>query len=273
MKMNLQCRNVNLGALAGIRVIAALAAATLILCLMPNLVFARPKAVAGRAPAENSVAAGRWEGNVQIPGPGLRMVIDLAQDGEGKWIGSAIVPGFGVKGVALSDVKVNGLEVAFAIKGTLGDPKIKGHIDAKNTFTGDYEEAGNTASFVFERSGPPQVEPQVKSTAVLKELEGEWQGDLVLPGRTLRVTVTLTNQAGGPATAKFHLKGKNDYDIPVDFVTQDDDLLTLQSPAAKFIYEGWFHKNTNEIRGELQLGPYDEPVVLHPAAENAVEPK
>lgn len=229
--------------------------------------YAGPKANGESATGETSAAAGRWEGTVQIPGSGLRLVIDLTQTSEGGWTGSAIVPGYGVKGVALTDVAVNGAEVAFAIKGVLGDPKLKGRIDSKGTFTGDYQEAGNTAPFVLEKSGPPQVEPQVKSTPVPKELEGVWEGDLALPGRSLNVRFTLTNQVDGPATAKFHLKGKNDYEIPVDFVTMDDDLLTLESPTAHFIYQGWFHKDTNQIKGELQLGPYDEPVVLHPAGQ------
>jgi hypothetical protein len=268
MKMRLQNWKFVLRALASNRGVSALAAFTMAVGLMVVPAYAGPKGA-----AENSVAAGRWEGNVQIPGSGLRVVFDLAQDSDGKWIGSAIVPGFGVKGIALSDLEVNGSEVSFAIKGTLGAPKIKGHIDAKNKFTGDFEEAGNTAPFVLGKAGPPQVEPQVKSTPVSKELEGEWQGDFVLPGRTLRVTVNLTNHDAGPASAKFHLKGKNDYDIPVDFVTQDGDLLTLESPAAHFIYQGFIQKDTGEIKGELELGPYDEPLVIHPAAKNAAESK
>jgi hypothetical protein len=251
----------------------AAAVLTLAMGRMTNSTFAGWNPAGGTGPRESSVAAGRWEGNVEIPGSGLRLVVDLAQNSEGNWIGSAVVPGLKVKGVALTDIAVNGADVAFAIKGVLGDPKLKGHIGAKGIFAGDYQEAGNSAPFALEKSGPPQVEPQVKSTPVRKELEGVWEGELALPGRALHVRVTLTNQAGGSATAKFHLKGKNDYDIPVDLVTDEDDLLTFESPAAHFIYQGWFHKGSKEIKGELQLGPYDEPVVLNSAATNAAEQK
>lgn len=268
MRWSHQVLKLVLHSATGSRIVAHLVAAAMAVAMMAGLSLAGTGTT-----TENSVAAGRWEGKVQIPGAELRLVLDLAQDSDGKWIGSVIVPGLGVKGVALSDLQVDGSEVSFSIEETLGAPKVKGHIGAKKTFTGDYEQAGNTAPFVLEKSGPPQVEPQTNSTPVSKDLEGKWQGDLALPGRTLRVTVNLTNHAGGPASAKFHLKGKNDYDIPVDFVTQDNDLLTLESPASHFIYQGFFHKETKEIRGELQLGPYDEPVVIHPAAQNAPAPK
>jgi hypothetical protein len=221
----------------------------------------------------NSEVAGRWEGSVQIPGNELGIVIDLAQNGEGNWIGSAIVPGFDVKGAALTDLAVKGSDVSFVINGVIGDPRLKGHVDSKGALTGEFQEAGNTAPFVLNRTGPPQVEPARQSTPVSKDLEGNWQGDFELPGRTIHVQVTLANQPGGRAAAKFHLKGRKDMDLPVEFVTEEDDLLTIESPSANFIYQGWFRKGANEVKGELQLGPYDEPLVLRPAAKDAAEPK
>jgi hypothetical protein len=221
-------------------------------------------------PSEESPAmAARWEGYVQIPGTEMKMVIDLAQNSEGAWIGSAVIPGFDVKGAALRDLVVDGSEVSFVIKGSLGDPKLTGHIDAKGALTGEFQEAGNSAPFLLERAGPPQVDPPPQSTPVRKELEGEWQGDFELPGRTLHVSVTLANQASGRATAKFHIKGVREYDLPVDLVTEEDELLTIESPSAHFIYQGWIRQSSREINGELQLGPYDVSLVLHPAAKNS----
>jgi hypothetical protein len=227
----------------------------------------------GRSSQAIPVMAARWEGTVQIPGTELRLVIDLAQNSEGNWIGSAIVPGFGVKGAALTDLVVSGSEVAFGIKGALGDPTVKGHLDANGALTGEFQEAGNTAQFVLQKSGPAQVEPPRKSTPVGKELEGEWQGEFELPGRTVHVRVALVNQPGGSATAKVHVKGRSEFDLPVDLVTEEDNLLTLESTSAPFAYEGWFHKDTNEIVGEFRLGPSEQPLTLHPAAKKAAEPK
>jgi hypothetical protein len=253
--------------------LTAVAVSTLAFSMVASSALAGATAVSGGASEPNSALAARWEGAAQIPGTELRMVIDLAQNSEGNWIGSAIIPGRGVKGMALTDIAVNNSEVAFVIKGVLGNPKLKGHLDEKGALTGEFQEAGNSAPFVLEKTGPPQVEPPRRSTTVRKELEGVWQGEFALPGRTVYVQVTLANQVGGPATAKCHVKGKNEFDLPVEFVTDEDNLITLESPSIGFLYQGWFHRDSNEIGGEFQLGPYDDPLVLRPAAKNPAEPK
>jgi hypothetical protein len=251
----------------------AVAVLTLALGMLADPAFAGGNSGSVSPSEGDPVVAGRWEGAVEIPGTELRIVVDLAQNSEGNWIGSAIIPGFGVKGAALTDLAVNGSEVAFVIKGALGDPKLHGHIDAKGALTGEFQEAGNSAPFVLDRAGPPQVEPKRQSTPVGRELEGEWQGEIELPGRKVLVRVALANQPGGPATAKVHVKGRTEFDLPVDFVTEEDNLLTIESPTVPFAFEGWFHKDTNEIIGEFRLGPSDHPLTLHPAAKNAAGPK
>jgi hypothetical protein len=67
---------------------------------------------------------GRWEGAVQIPVIELKIVIDLARDGDW-WIGSAVVPELNIKGAPLTDIAVMDGDVAFTIKGTLGESKFK----------------------------------------------------------------------------------------------------------------------------------------------------
>jgi hypothetical protein len=63
-------------------------AIALALGMVAQSAHAGSKAEAGSPLGEISVAAGRWEGSVQIPGSGLRVVIDLAQNSEGGWTGS-----------------------------------------------------------------------------------------------------------------------------------------------------------------------------------------
>ena len=235
------------------------------------LVVGANAAVFPTADARPDLAA-RWEGAVQIPGTDLRVVIDLAQDSKGNWAGSAIVPGFGIKGAPLADIAVKGSAVAFTIKGGLGDPKFEGRLDSDGALKGDYQQGGNTAPFLLRKAGPPQVENQRQSTSVGKELEGEWQGDFEVIGKKLRALVTLTNKPEGFATANFQTKGEIETKLPVDLVTQDGELLTLESPSSGFIYQGQFRQDTNEIKGDFQLGPYESPLVLHPALNSAAKP-
>ncbi len=81
-------------------------------------------------------AAGRWEGSAQVPGGELKLILDLSDESGQGWIGSIIIPGFGVKGAPLVDLKASGSELAFAIKGALGNERaglaeIKAHLNER----------------------------------------------------------------------------------------------------------------------------------------------
>lgn len=209
-------------------------------------------------------AAARWEGTVQIPGRELRVVIDLAQDSHGQWTGSAIVPGFGIKGALLSDIDVKGSDVAFTIKGALGDPKFKGRLTADSTLSGDYQQGGNTAPFTLQKAGPPQVEPPRHSTSIRKELEGTWQGEMDFMG-TVKARLDLANQPGGNATAKFTLTRTRENPLPLNLVNDEGGILTLEATDFGITYEGRFRQEANEITGTFQQGPIEVMLVLHPA--------
>jgi hypothetical protein len=253
--------------------LAAVVVPALAFTLGANTAFPQADASVENSRGGIDSAAARWEGTVQLPGTELKMVIDLAQDIKGNWEGSAIAPGFGVKGAPLADVAVRGSDVSFTVKGALGDPKFKGHLTSDGTLTGDYLQAGNTAPLVLRKAGPPQVEPQRQSTAVSKEFEGEWQGDLEVMGKKPLAHVTLTNQSGGPATAQFETTGDIPIKLPVDLVTQEGDSLTLESPGSGFTYQGRIFKDANEIRGDFQLGPFESPLNLHRAPKSATKPQ
>src|SRR5215471_3766087 len=64
---------------------------------------------------------GRWQGQIDIPGRALQVVVDLATDG-GAWTGSIIIPGLGIKGAPLSKVAATSTDVAFDIATILDTP-------------------------------------------------------------------------------------------------------------------------------------------------------
>ena len=78
------------------------------------------------------VVSGRWEGTAQIPDNELTVVVDLAQE-NGAWVGSIIIPGLGLKGVPLTDIKVQPPDVNFAVKGALGiQLKVRARCEQQN---------------------------------------------------------------------------------------------------------------------------------------------
>jgi len=220
-------------------------------------------------PAAES-AAGRWEGSAQIPGEELKLIVELSEDSGKGWIGSIIVPGFGVKGAPLSDIAVKDSELVFAIKAALGgervgQAKFKAHLTADGHLAGDFMQGGNTASFVLEKTGPPQVELPPRSTAVSKELEREWKGDYELNGYARYVTMKFANRGADGAGVEFVIVGKKTNNVPVTLVTQEGDFLSIKSDELGITYEGRFRKDAGEIKGTLTQGPFELPLVMRRA--------
>jgi hypothetical protein len=210
--------------------------------------------------------AGRWEGTVQIPGRQLEVIVDLAAKGdEGGSQGSITIPGLGIKGAPLSDIAVNGDNVAFSMKSALADQrtgpaKFKARFVGDGKLAGDFVQAGNTAPFALQKTGPPQVEIPPRSTAIAKDIEGEWKGGYELQGYPRKVTIKLQNRGPEGATAEFVIVGRKENKLPVDYVAQQGEFVTVDSHETGLSFEGRAHKD--EIQGTIFQGPLEISVTL-----------
>jgi hypothetical protein len=205
--------------------------------------------------------AGRWSGKVQIPGRELLLIVDLAHEAD--WSGSATLPGLNVKGAPLVDLNVQSAEVAFTIKAMAGPsaepPRVKARL-AHGRLAGEFLQGGNRAPFVLEKIGPPEVEPQPRSTGIAKKFEGEWKGEYELLGYPRKVTLKLQGHGSEPATAELVIVGRKVNNVPVDRVRQEGDFITIESAAFGMIYEG--RLKDNEIQGQLLQGAIEIGLVL-----------
>jgi hypothetical protein len=211
--------------------------------------------------------AGRWEGIAQIPGHELRLIVDLSDEGGKGWAGSIIIPGFGIKGAELVDLHVAGGDFAFAIKGALGNQRagraeLQAHLTPDGHLTGDFKQGGNRAPFVLTKTGPAQVELPPRSTAVARELEGEWKGDYEMMGYARHATMKFANRGAEGAALEFTIVGKKVNNVRVSLVTQDEDFLTIKSEEFGITFEGKFNKAAAEIKGTLSQGSLEAPLVL-----------
>jgi len=215
-------------------------------------------------------AAGRWEGTVQIPGRPFKVIVDLAAKGaEGGSQGTITIPGLGIKGAPLSDIALNGDNIAFSIKGVLADQrtgpaKFNGRFAGDEKIAGDFVQAGNTAPFALEKTGPPQVEIQPRSTAMGKEIEGEWKGGYELFGYPRKVTIKLQNRGLEGATAEFVIVGRKENKLPVDRVVQQGEFVTVDSHETGLSFEG--RTRNGEIQGTISQGPLEIPLTLRHAS-------
>lgn len=212
-------------------------------------------------------AAGRWEGAAQIPGHELKLIVDLSDEGGKGWIGSIIVPGFGIKGAPLVDLHVRGGDLAFAIKGALGNERagraeLKAHLTSDGHLAGNFTQGGNSAPLVLEKIGPAQVDLPPQNTAVSKELEGEWKGDYEMMGYARHATMKFANRGADGAAVEFVVVGKKVNNVPVSLLTQDGDFVTVKSDEFGITFEGRFVQEAGEIKGTLSQGALEAPLLL-----------
>src|SRR5262245_64053590 len=206
------------------------------------------------------IISGRWEGTAQIPDEELNLIVDLSQE-NGAWVGSIIIPGLGLKGAPLTDIKVQPPDVNFAVKGALGI-QLKLRLDANNKMAGNFEQAGNRAPATLQKTGPPQVEYPPRNTPVAKELEGEWKGDYEILGYTRHVSIKFANHPDG-ATADFVIVGRKHNVLPVDLVTQEGDLVTVDANEMGVSFEG--RLRDGKLTGAIRQAAIETPLVLIPA--------
>ena len=214
------------------------------------------------------IAAGRWEGKIQIPEMELPLIVDLAQDSAGTWSGSIIIPGLNLKGAELADISIKESDLSFTIKNALSSPdsgpaKLNGHLAADDTLTGDFLQGGNSAPFTLRKIGPAQVEATLRSTNVSKNFEGEWKGEYELFGYKRQVTLKLASHPDAAATAEFVVVGKRVNNLPVDLVMQEGNFLTVDSHETGLSYEG--RLSNGELTGAIIQGGFETPLVLHRA--------
>lgn len=211
--------------------------------------------------------AGRWQGVVEIPGRPLALVVDVAQDADGRWIGSVIVPALGVKGAPIEHVTSDAGGVAFDFGRLLASPAygpahFAARLQADGAMAGEMRQAGNVAPFTLTRTGPAQVEPPVRSTPVAADVAHAWRGDFELTGYPRHVTLTFENHAAGGATATMVVVGHATTTVPIDLVVQEGANLRIESQAMGIAFEGRLDDAHAELQGTIEVGPIERPLVL-----------
>jgi len=135
-------------------------------------------------------------------------------------------------------------------------------LDANNKLAGNFEQAGNRAPVTLQKTGPPQVEYPPRSTPVAKELEGEWKGDYEMLGYTRHVSIKFANRPDG-ATADFVIVGRKHNVLPVDLITQEGEMVTVDSHEMGFSFEG--RLKNGKLIGAVRQAAMETPLVLERA--------
>jgi hypothetical protein len=212
-------------------------------------------------------AAGRWDGNVDLGGDPLHMVVDLDRDASGHWVGSAILPDRGVKGAPLDALVVSGCDVRFGMAAAFSNgggarPEVALACQPDGSLAGSFALAGHSTPVTLRRVGAAQVDRPPANSVISAALAGRWTGRYELGGYARAVTLTLANRAGTGGAGQLVIVGKRTTTLDVDQVTQGREFVMLRASAADLRIEGRLAADAGVIDGTIRLGAFDVPLVL-----------
>lgn len=216
--------------------------------------------------------AGRWEGELRIPGAPLPIVLDLATAAAGGWVGSVTLPGRGVKGVPLEALQVVADSVGASLDPAFGGAgssptRLDLRLQADGSLAGNFRQGGHQAPAALRRSGSAQVDLPRSATAIDPSLAGTWTGRYELGGSPRDVTLTLLQGAVGVATGTLKIVGRRTTELVLDRVMQGRHFLELDASAAGIRIEGRWQAGPGRIDGSFSQGPFEAPLSLRRVSE------
>ena len=215
---------------------------------------------AARLLAQAPTASGHWAGSIETPGQPLKIEVDLKPSTGQDWIGTISIPAQGLKAFPLSDVQVQGRQVSFAMPQVPGTPTFKGELTADGAgILGDFSQGEGKTTFELKRAGEASITPPPKSTAITKELEGQWSGTLEAGGQQLRLTLKLAGGADG-ATGSIVSLDQGTAEIPIESIVQTGSHLELILPKIAGSFSG--DLKDGKLAGEWKQGPGTLPLTF-----------
>lgn len=220
------------------------------------------------AHAAPPAAAGRWQGQADIPGSALPLVVDL-QGGDGQaWTGSVILPGRAVKGAPLADIRVDAQGLRFSLAAAFGGDSASAPTWADlrwqpdGRLAGTFHQGGHQAPLSLQRSGAAQVELPPPAPPLSPEILGTWRGRYQLGGYPREVTLTLSRQPGSAGSGELVIVGRRRSVLAIDQVRQGRQFIVLRSSQGGLSIEGRWLPAEGRIDGHFLQGPFEVPLQL-----------
>ncbi|RMH22927.1 MAG: hypothetical protein D6696_02025 [Acidobacteria bacterium] len=223
---------------------------------------------------EEPGAAGRWQGEIELPGNALEVIVDLAAGDGGAWGGQITIPAQGLDGFPLSAVEVDGRSVSFRMEGVAGQPAFAGQLaEDGQSIEGEFSQGAGRVRFRLARRGDTDFVPAAPATATpeLAALAGTWRGQLDVPGQTLRLELRVAVGDGGVLDARFGSPDQGNTDMRVSRLERDGRKVTVNLDYLNARFEGTLNEDGTTITGDWHQGGGTLPLTLTRDPDDATE--
>ncbi len=205
--------------------------------------------------------AGHWEGTFKVNDREIGLGLDLTKNAKSEWIASMSVPAENVTGLVVMDVVVNGNSVKF-VGVELMMSKFDLALEPDGRMRGTLSNPQNTAAIEFKRMGDAKVELIPASRAVSKDLEGDWEGALQMPGRAFRILFHFRNQADGTVAATIDTPDTGAQGLPLNDVKQTGRNVEVGIRIAHATFQGTLNPLGSELNGQFAHEQNNVPLTL-----------
>ncbi len=204
-----------------------------------------------------ATASGHWEGSIDAQGNLIEISVDLMRDDKGSWKGLLAITAQQLTNYPLSNVKVEGANVAFEMSSVQGLPTFKGKLSADGkTISGDLAQAGMNFTFKLDKKGDAKITASDLAVSIKSgvNLEGNWQGTVAVGGNSLRLVLKINKAADGSFTAFLDSPDQNTENLPINSLTATDSAVSFEMKYIAASFQGALSKDGNEIVGNWNQG-------------------
>jgi hypothetical protein len=217
----------------------------------------------GVAHAQQSAPAGHYEGVLKAPNREINIGLDIDKHAARGWVGSVDVNiEKGPKGLLLETISVDGDNVSWVLP-AFGNAKFTGKYNGEQkTLAGTASTPGGEVPFELKRTGDAKVNLPAPSTPITKDIEGTWEGTLVINDNTLRLSATFSSGEDGKGKGELISIDQGGAKVPVTTITQDGKSFSFEARSVAGAYTGTLNDAKTELSGEWTQGPLKAPLVL-----------
>jgi D-alanyl-D-alanine-carboxypeptidase/D-alanyl-D-alanine-endopeptidase len=203
--------------------------------------------------AQGTEIVGDWRGTLKVGADQIHLTLHIIQ-GDGDTLKATMDSAEqGAKGVGVTAIAFQDSKLTFTVESVHGT-----YNGAVNAATGAIEgtwSQGQPTPLVFTHAPKPAGE--VKPS----ELEGIWQGTLLVGGRPLRLVFHITTTVDGLA-ATMDSPEQGVTAVKVTSARRDGDTLVLQMPNLGAKFQGAVAKDLSAIDGSFTQGGASLPLTL-----------
>ncbi|MFB3825470.1 MAG: hypothetical protein ACE15B_01830 [Bryobacteraceae bacterium] len=205
--------------------------------------------------------AGHWEGTFKVNDREIGLALDLARNTRSEWIASMGVPSQNATGLVVTDLAVIGDSVKF-----VGVELMMSRFDLTlapdGTMKGTISSRQGSLPVEFKRTGEAKVQLIPPSPAVSKELEGDWEGSLQTPNRTLRVIFHFKNLPDKTVAATIDTPDTGAVRLPLNEVKQTGRDVEFGIRIAHASFKGKLNPEGTELAGQFTHEQENVPLTL-----------